>query len=70
MPGRFNLNVFLRDKLLAALIAMGVYYLQTISQELKDLGKTLAVAVARVDEHDHRLELHEHRLEALENRDR
>ncbi len=51
----FDLNGFLRDKILAALIALGVYYLQTISHELQDLGKTLAVAVARVDEHERRL---------------
>lgn len=57
MAPRLDLNRFLRDKLLAALIALGVYYLQTISQELKELGKTLAVAVARVDDHERRLEI-------------
>ncbi len=54
---RFDLNGFLRDKILAALIALGVYYLQTISRELQDLGKTLAVAVQRVDDHERRIEI-------------
>lgn len=63
MPApRFDLNGFLRDKILAALVALGVYYLQTISHELSDLGKTLAVAVARVDEHERRLTIVEQKI--------
>ncbi len=62
MTLRFDLNRFLRDKLLAGLIALGVYYLQTISTELKELGKTLAVAVSRVDDHERRLEVIEKEL--------
>ena len=61
MTPKFDLNRFLRDKLLAGLIAMGVYYLQTISSELKELGKTLAVAVSRVDDHERRIEVLETR---------
>ncbi len=54
-------GIFLRDKLIAALIAAGVYYLQTISSEMREISKTLAVAVARVDEHERRIAILEER---------
>lgn len=63
-------TTFVRDKLLAALIALGVYYLQTISSELKELGKTLAVAVVTVDQHERRISILERNEQARPRRDR
>lgn len=55
-----DLNSLIRDKLLAALVALGVYYLKSIAGEITEISKTLAVAVARLEDHERRLELLEH----------
>lgn len=46
----------LGDWVVPSMLGAAIYWLRNIATELKELGKTLAVAVARVDQHESRIE--------------
>ncbi len=45
----------LLDWLVPALLAVASWHLKCISDEMKDMGRTLAVAVERVEQHERRI---------------
>lgn len=53
----------LGDWVVPAMLSAAIYWLRNIAGELKELGKTLAVAVATVDQHEKRIETLETKID-------
>ncbi len=53
----------LGDWVVPSMLGAAIYWLRNIATELKELGRTLAVAVARVDQHEHRIEVLEEKVD-------
>lgn len=51
------------DYVLPALIGAGIYYLQTIAVDVRDMSKALAVSIEKIEQHDRRITTIEHNEE-------